>query len=116
MFGHEKFEIYHTSIEFVAGSTKILEKIPQGYNKLVDQFRRASISIPLNIAEGSGKSTKLQKHQHYIIARGEAMECAAILDVLAQLKMADGRVVENAKGLLEKITAVLTAVCKKQEK
>ena len=58
MFGHEKFGAYRYSIEFAALATQIIEILPEGHAKLVDQLRRAAISISLNIAEGSGKNTE----------------------------------------------------------
>ena len=82
MFGHEKFGAYKYSIEFASLAAQIIEKLPPEYGKLIDQLRRASISVPLNIAEGSGKTTKAQKYACYAIARGEAMECAAIIYIL----------------------------------
>lgn len=114
MFGHEKFGAYHDSIEFVAFVAELIEKLPDGHGKLIDQFRRASLSIPLNIAEGSGKATDLQKRQHYAIARGEAMECAAIIDVLVCLGLVDLARAQQAKALLEKISAILTSVCRRR--
>jgi four helix bundle protein len=43
------------------------------------------MSIPLNIAEAEGRTGDADKARTYAIARGSAMECAAILDVLKVL-------------------------------
>ena len=112
MFGQEKFGAYKYSIEFAALAAQIIEKLPPGYAKLLDQFRRASISVSLNIAEGSGKTTETQRHNCYAIARGEAMECAAIMDILECMHLVDCAKVKKAKELLENVVAILSSVCK----
>ncbi len=114
MFGHEKFGAYQDSILFVALVAEIIERLPDGHGKLIDQFRRAAISVPLNIAEGSGKTTETQKRHHYAIARGEAMECAAIIDVLLCLGLIEPCKAQHGKDILGKITAVLSSVCRKR--
>ena len=58
---HEKLDVYQAAIQFLGLSFQIIEKIPTGYNCLSDQLKRASLSIPLNIAEGSGKVTAKDK-------------------------------------------------------
>ena len=56
---------------------------------LCDQLRRASISIPSNIAEGMGRfSTKEQVH-FLEIAFGSLMEVSAQLDVACDLSYID---------------------------
>ncbi len=55
MLDHEKLDVYQCSIEFLALSVQVIETLPKGYSALVDQLKRASWSIPLNIAEGCGK-------------------------------------------------------------
>jgi len=70
-------------------------------------LRRAAVSIPLNIAEASGKYDK-DERRYFSIARGSALECAAIIDVLATLDAVSGEETARAKSLLERIVGMLT--------
>ncbi|MBM4319259.1 MAG: four helix bundle protein [Deltaproteobacteria bacterium] len=73
-------EVYQLSLRFLALAVRRGATIPTGCSDLRDQLRRASISTPVNIAEGSGKMKEPDQQRHYAIARGSAMECAALLD------------------------------------
>jgi hypothetical protein len=53
---------------------------------LADQWRRAAMSVPLNIAEAVGKTSGADRANRFMIARGEAMECGAIVDVVRILE------------------------------
>ena len=106
---HESLVVYQRTIEFVAWSSDlVIEKQVKGV--LLDQFKRALISIPLNIAEGSGKHTGKDQAKFYDIARGSALECGACLDVLVAMRLAVGEDIENGKSLLKEIVAMLTAL------
>lgn len=48
-----------------------------------DQLGRASLSIQLNIAEGSGRFAKKDRRNFFVVARSSALECASIVDFLA---------------------------------
>lgn len=113
MFGHERFEAYQLSIQFLKLTLDLLEGIPPGYAVVKDQLKRAALSIPLNIAEGSGRKHIPDRNSYYTIARGSAMECAAICDVLSLLDADSTGTVRNAKLLLKSIVSILTSVCSK---
>ena len=48
---------------------------------VIDQLGRASFSVPLNIAEGSGKFSKADRRNFFVISRASIFECVAILDI-----------------------------------
>ncbi|MCX6103021.1 MAG: four helix bundle protein [Proteobacteria bacterium] len=52
-----------------------------------DQFRRASQSIALNIAEGSSRTSGKDKINFLRIAEGSAFECAAISDLAKEFEL-----------------------------
>jgi len=112
MLAHERLDVYQRAIEFLALSVKVLETFPRGHGNLVDQLRRAALSIPLNIAEGVGKNTTDDQRRYFAIARGSAMECAAILDACRILKLVEAAQVEQGKGLLERVVGILTKMCR----
>ena len=55
MLNHEKLDCYQIAVELLGHFARLAEQYPRGYGPLADQLRRASLSIPLNIAEGYGK-------------------------------------------------------------
>jgi len=73
-----------------------------------DQLRRASLSIVLNIAEGAGQRSRAQKRHLYSIARGSAMESAAILEVLRGHSVASHVEWRRARALVVRVVQMLT--------
>ena len=84
-----KLDVYQAAIRFLPVAAAIAETLPPRYAAMAEQLRRASLSIPLNIAEGSGKRTGPDQRRFYAIARGRAMECAAIIDACYALSLLD---------------------------
>ena len=111
MLDYEKLDVYQVSIELLALMVKVLERVPRGNSSLVEQLKRASLSIPLNIAEGTGKTSLADKKRFYSIARGSSMECGAILDVCKILKCIDIEIHRKAKSLLVRIVGMLSKMC-----
>ncbi|HVK78285.1 MAG TPA: four helix bundle protein [Kofleriaceae bacterium] len=89
-------------------SIDLVSKLPRGHAVIADQLRRASLSVPLNIAEGAGRTSLAEAAKHYAIARGSAMECAAIFDAMRVLTCIEPKLYETASGLVERVVAMLT--------
>ena len=111
MFGFQRLDAYRASGEFLGVMWKLAVKIPKGHGEIVDQLRRAALSVPLNIAEGSGKFNR-DAVRFYTIARGSALECAAILDALEAMAVFDEPHLKQARDLLERIVSMLTGLIK----
>jgi len=108
----QRLDVYRAAIEFLAHATCLQGNVPRGYATLADQLRRASLSVPLNIAEGAGRASEVDGARHYAIARGSAMECAAVLDTLRALAAVDEAGYERGILLLTRMVAMLTKMCR----
>jgi four helix bundle protein len=84
IFEFEKLRVYQKALEFVRKIYQITKLFPREERfGLIDQFRRAAVSIVLNIAEGSG-GTKTEFRHFLKIARRSVRECVAILEISLQ--------------------------------
>ncbi len=110
MFSYQKLEVYHHASEWLALSSELIKSVPRGNSDLVQQLRRAALSVPLNIAEGAGKTSKQDKKRFYSIARGSVLECAALLDAMKILKLCDEEAIEKELKVLHDLASMLTAL------
>lgn len=108
-FDHEKLNVYQQSIDFVAWASDLLERIPKSI-AVHDQLDRASTSVPLNIAEGNGKSTPKDRCKFFDTARGSALECAATLDVLVAKRKIDSETAAAGKAALIEVVSMLVGL------
>jgi four helix bundle protein len=108
MLSFQKLDVYQRSIEFLVFARRLLLRIPKGHGDLVDQLRRSAQSIPQNVAEGAGKTTRADKAKYYTIASGSAMESAAHLDVMKVEELIDDERYAVGVALLERVVAMLT--------
>jgi four helix bundle protein len=108
----ERLDVYRCAIEFLAVAVRVTAHMPRGQSDLRDQLRRASTSIPLNIAEASGKTGAADRARFHSIARGSALECAAILDVLRLLRAESADDLDEGKRLVSRIVAMLSKMCR----
>ncbi|MBN1947921.1 MAG: four helix bundle protein [Bradymonadales bacterium] len=112
MLTFQRLDVYRFSIDFLIFCLPLIDGFPRGMATLADQLRRAAVSIPLNIAEAAGRTGRADKARTYAIARGSAMECAAILDVYKTLGIIEDGIHKQGTELLARMVAMLTKLCR----
>ena len=82
LFEFQKWPVYVEAKAFAKTTQKFCLTLPKsGTHSLGEQFRRASQSIVLNIAEGSARTTARDKINFLRISKGSVFECVAISDL-----------------------------------
>ena len=90
-FDFENLKVYQRALEYVDFVYEVTKNFPETEEfSLTDQFKRASISICLNIAEGSG-GTKTEFNRFLKIGRRSIRECVAITEICYKQKFIDDR-------------------------
>jgi four helix bundle protein len=109
---HEKLDVYRASVDLVVLIDGIVEQLPRGRAYLADQFHRAALSVPLNIAEGAGEYSSSEKGRFYRMAKRSATECAGIFDVCLRLRLVEEEQYNRGRELLLRVVAMLTKMAK----
>ena len=87
-FEFQKWPVYRDAIAIAKEAQKFTLTLPKtGNQSLSDQFKRASQSIALNIAEGSSRTTIKDKVNFMRISKGSVFECASIVDLAFEFEL-----------------------------
>lgn len=82
-FTFENLDVYKRSIDFAIKIENLILEQKNNFNRgFSDQLSRASLSVPLNIAEGNGRWHQADKRQLFWIARGSIFECVPLIEIL----------------------------------
>lgn len=111
MFDFEKLTVYSKAKDFNKKVHAFLLSTELD-RTTKDQLRRASFSIMLNIAEGSGRSTKPDKRNFFVISRGSTFECVAIFDYLKDIGSLSNETFTDFYTDLDELSRMLFAMIK----
>jgi four helix bundle protein len=112
MLSFQRLDVYRCSVEFLAFAHGLSSEAARGNASMFDQLRRAATSVPLNIGEASGRTGNADSARAYAIARGSAMECAAVLDALLAINVVTLEDHSRGLDLLSRMVAMLTKLCR----
>lgn len=83
-----KWKVYKDSQELFAFILKLVKNLPKEYRfELSSQLIRSALSVILNIAEGSGKTSDRELNRYFEISLGSLYEVLATADVLKNNKL-----------------------------
>lgn len=108
MFNFEKLNVYQEAILFTNTIYSVTAKWPrEEIFGLTSQFRRASVSIGLNIAEGTSRTKK--DFRHFLdLSKGSIYECVAILAIAKQRNYISDAEYKNAYEEIEKLSRMIS--------
>lgn len=100
----KQLRLWQLSREFVSDIYKLTSTFPNHeLHSMVNQLRRASYSIPSNIAEGCGKESQKEFKRYLNIAMGSIKECECFLLLANDLNYISK---EQFKEINEKLTII----------
>ena len=100
------FHVLDAAIQIVRYLRRALERIAKRDADLARQIRRASSSVPLNIAEARQRAGRDGTHQ-YRVALGSVAEVASALDVAVELGYVDEPSLADARVAIDRVRAML---------
>jgi four helix bundle protein len=105
---YKELIVWKKSILLIKLIYKITKKFPKSeLYSLVDQIRRAAISIASNIAEGYGRRSHKEYLQFYSIAYGSALEVETQLIISKELGFITQKDFEEINNILTEVIKML---------
>lgn len=109
-FIFEDLRVYRRALDFSLQLIKVAIVLPREYGRIRDQVIGAASSIPLNLAEGSGRVTEKDKKNFYRMARASAFELVPLLDILYEFQFVDKALREQLRKEVVEISKILATL------
>ncbi len=84
---HQNLNVYKISRGFVFECYKLTKSLPPDERfGMIQQIRRAALSVHLNLAEGFSRKSETERKRFFEISRGSIIEVDAALDIANDLE------------------------------
>lgn len=113
-YEYKNLDAYKESKALVITVYALLKKFPKEEQyALCDQLRRAVISVPSNLAEGSGRTSAKDQAHFFEMAFGSLMEVNCQIDIARDLGYITCEDVENVERHVRAIASLLSGLRRK---
>ena len=108
---HTKLNIYQFSQQLAMECYKITKLFPSEERfAMIQQIRRAALSVHLNIAEGASRKSVVERKRYYEIARGSVVEIDAAVGIAYKLSYVNLEQLQSVGDLIIKNFKLLTGM------
>lgn len=108
---HTKLDVFQVSRQLVLECYKITKNFPSEEKfALVQQIRRAALSVHLNIAEGCSRTSAVERKRFFEVSRGSVIEIDAALDIALSLTYCTETQLGNLGQLIIKVFKLLSGM------
>lgn len=114
MFLFEKLVVYWKALSFAERVSTLTEQFPRGHRYLADQLNRASLSIPLSIAQGNGRRTEADRRNFFAISRGSVHECVPLIELCMRRALLTEDVSQGLRADLEDLAKMLAGLMRRK--
>ena len=114
-FEHERLVVYQLAIEFLATAEDLVEHLPPRREFLAGELGQAAVATPLLIAEGASGLPAEESQRLHRQALRSAARCAALLDVLRRLALAEAGPLSAARRHLVRLIDILSGLVRRRE-
>ena len=113
---HKKLNVWKTAMQLVVEVYRLTESFPprETYN-LTSQIRRASVSIPSNIAEGAARQTRKEFINYLHTAQGSLSELDTQLEIAVRLGYLEKKDCETLDDQMQQIDKMITGLIRHQK-
>ena len=109
-FNFEELDVYRKAIDLVNNIYSLTKPFPkEEVFGLTSQLRRAAVSIPINISEGTAR-TKKDFSRFIDIARGSVFECVTLLQISIKQDHIDNRKYAELRNDLTELSKMLSGL------
>ena len=110
---HKNLEVWKESIQLVKMIYRLGGNLPDDEKYgLKSQLKRASVSVPANIAEGAGRQSDKEFLQFLSIASGSLSEIDTLVEITVELEFIDSNTMNEIINQISKVTALLNGLRK----
>lgn len=110
---HTKLDVYQVSQQLALECYRVTKKFPVDERfALVQQIRRAAISVHLNIAEGCSRRSQKERNRYFEIARGSVIEIDSAIGITFKLEYIVLEELQPLGDLIVKTFKLLTGLIK----
>jgi four helix bundle protein len=113
---HTKLDVYQASRRLAPDCYKVTKQFPSDKRFcMVQQVRRAALSVHLNLAEGCSRRSSAERRRYFEVSKGSVVEIDTCFDLAVELKYVNFDDLQSTGESIVKTFKMLCGMMDKQD-